>query len=387
MKLLRQIQGFLYFTKSERTGTLALLLIGIAAYTIPPLYQQSRPAHKTDFTALQADIQRFKAANPAEAPAAAASGGPFFFDPNTLSEEGFQRLGLSPKLAKTICNYRSKGGQFREADDFKKIWGLSAADFERLRPFIAFDGEDASPPSQGNEMPPPQTAEPAVSEAFAFDPNNASAEDFARLGLAPRTVKSILNYRVSGGKFRKADDFKKIYTLQEADYERLAPFIQIAAAEAVLRPVMHASGGASTPDGTTAQGPIDINRSGVEEWQALPGVGLQRARTIVNFREKLGGFVTIDQVGQTRGLPDSIFRRMRPALQLDYLEIRRINLNTVSVEDLSAHPYFSKKQAEAIFFYRQQHGAFRSLGDLSGITSLGATQAWLSQVGPYIRFD
>ena len=55
---------------------------------------------------------------------------------------------------------------------------------------------------------------------FQFNPNTASKADFQKLGLSPRTAQSILNYRNKGGKFFKKEDFKKIYTLKDEDYER-----------------------------------------------------------------------------------------------------------------------------------------------------------------------
>ena len=74
--------------------------------------------------------------------------------------------------------------------------------------------------------------------------------------------------------------------------------------------------------------------------------------------EKFGGFISIDQVSEIYGLPDSIFQKIKPHLQFESKEIRKINLNTVEPEDLAKHPYFSKKQAFRITDYRKQHGDF-----------------------------
>ncbi|NJK83456.1 MAG: helix-hairpin-helix domain-containing protein, partial [Saprospiraceae bacterium] len=61
--------------------------------------------------------------------------------------------------------------------------------------------------------------------AFAFNPNTASAAELRELGLPDRVAKTIINYRNKGGKFRRAEDLKKIYGLTPADYERLAPYL------------------------------------------------------------------------------------------------------------------------------------------------------------------
>ncbi|MCU9611836.1 helix-hairpin-helix domain-containing protein, partial [Escherichia coli] len=82
----------------------------------------------------------------------------------------FVRLGLPLNLANRICNYREKGGQFRKPEDFQKIYGLSVADFERLRPFISING---------GEKPVAdffKKGEKRAAENFEFDPNTASFE-------------------------------------------------------------------------------------------------------------------------------------------------------------------------------------------------------------------
>jgi len=52
-----------------------------------------------------------------------------------------------------------------------------------------------------------------------------------------------------------------------------------------------------------AQETININTASVEELAAaLKGVGMTRARAIVELRERLGGFNDVDQLLEVRGL-------------------------------------------------------------------------------------
>src|SRR5688572_15392016 len=60
----------------------------------------------------------------------------FYFDPNTLSAEEWQRLGLRSKTIHTIQNYLSKGGHFRKPEDLKKVYGLYPDEYERIAPYI-----------------------------------------------------------------------------------------------------------------------------------------------------------------------------------------------------------------------------------------------------------
>ena len=62
---------------------------------------------------------------------------PFHFNPNELDSNGFIRLGLRPKLAHTILNYRNKGGHFYNRAGFKKMYGLHEEEYKQLEAYIS----------------------------------------------------------------------------------------------------------------------------------------------------------------------------------------------------------------------------------------------------------
>ncbi|WP_228517502.1 helix-hairpin-helix domain-containing protein [Aliidiomarina indica] len=62
---------------------------------------------------------------------------------------------------------------------------------------------------------------------------------------------------------------------------------------------------------------VNINRASVEELAAkLRGVGLARARAIIELRETLGGFTDIDQLLQVRGLGIKVLNENRERIIL-----------------------------------------------------------------------
>ncbi len=115
-------------------------------------------------------------------------------------------------------------------------------------------------------------------------------------------------------------------------------------------------------------------------------IGEKRAQQLVKYREKLGGFLSVEQVAQMYNLPDSVFQKIRPMLVLESREIRKINLNTASAAELATHPYFSKKQADLIVNYRQQHGPYRSVDGIDQIIPF-TDKVWLAKVKAYLAVD
>lgn len=374
-----------YHTRVERLGTAALVLLCGLIFSAPVLlrlFQKAPPPMEIELSA------KLKAAQPSPDLSSHAPAAPFYFDPNTASAADFQRLGLSPKVAAGLCRYREKGGHFRSPADFAKLRSVAKPDMERLLPFVRIGGSAQGALASAERPKVPLSNNAAPPTLFPFDPNTASEAELLRLGIPPKTVQTLLKYRDKGGRFKEAAALQKLYTLPQGVYERIAPYVKIAPADGAFaqRPQTYQNGNTpmKRPDTRPKPTVLDINRATLEAWMELPGIGEFRARQIINFREKLGGFLSIGQVGEIRMLPDSTFQQIKPFLALDYTDPRKINLNTASIADLDAHPYCSKKQAEHIVRYREQHGAYASVEDLTHIETL-RDRAWLAKIKPYLE--
>lgn len=370
-----------YLSKAERYGATALMLLAVAVFIMPEIYRLLHKPEETDFLPFSHQVEAYFSAMGKENNATAELAETptlFDFDPNTASVEIFRNLGLSQKIAGTIVKYRERGGRFHSADDLQKIYTLPEEDFERLRPYIRIGG-GTDKKRQGRLA---LTVSQETSQTFSFDPNTAQEQDFLRLGLPGALVTRLLKYREKGGFFFDKSDFKKLYGLSEADFTRLEPYIAIARSEASVRPAAYSGGGGWAR--SELAGPLDINGAAPDDWRQLPGIGAARAHKIVRYRDKLGGFTTVDQVAETFDLPDSVFQKIRTRLQIQAPVYRQINLNTVTAEDLDAHPYFSLKQAQLIIAYRTQHGPFVKVEDIERIAAFTDKQ-WLGKVKPYLK--
>lgn len=225
--------------------------------------------------------------------------------------------------------------------------------------------------------------EPINAEVFYFDPNTASYNDWKRLGIKDKTIHTIQHYLSKGGKFNKPKDIGKIWGLSPADAERLAPYVNIknvnkeyTSFEKKEFPKKTASYPAKSSQ------PIDVNLADTTAFISLPGIGSKLSQRIIAFRNKLGGFYSVDQVGETYLLPDSTFQKIKPRLITGNTPVKRININTASVDEMKVHPYLKYNLANAIFNYRQQHGNFNSVEDLKKIVLI--TEEVFKKVSPYL---
>ncbi len=202
-------------------------------------------------------------------------------------------------------------------------------------------------------------------DPFPFDPNTLDSAGWRKLGVSSRTARTIRNYVAKGGQFRKAGDLQKIYGLKKTDVDRLIPYVRITAP--ATSTMFNNKGKAPVKYVKTPPPLIDINQADTLAFISLPGIGSKLANRIVNFRDKLGGFYSVQQVGETFGLPDSTFQLIKPRLQCEPPALQKININTADINRLKQHPYIRWNVANAIVQYRQQHGAFHSPEDLQQI--------------------
>jgi len=55
-----------------------------------------------------------------------------------------------------------------------------------------------------------------------------------------------------------------------------------------------------------------LNRAGVEELQRLPRVGPVMARRIVQYRDRVGRFTSVEQLLEVKGIGRKTLERLRP---------------------------------------------------------------------------
>lgn len=109
---------------------------------------------------------------------------------------------------------------------------------------------------------------------------------------------------------------------------------------------------------------VEINTADTLDFRRLPAIGPYLARKFVEYRERLGGFVSIEQLLEVYRMTLGKLDTIRPFLVLDTAWVERFDPNTVSPERLLKHPYLSPTQAKGFVNYRSKHGRFTCVEDL-----------------------
>ncbi len=230
------------------------------------------------------------------------------------------------------------------------------------------------------ETPPEENPSPTL---FPFDPNKASETELLALGFPAALSRRIANYRQKGGLFRIKRDLLKIYGLDSSLYMQLQAYILLP--DSVRQRL-------SKPPSRTSRPPryivktFDLNIADTSQLKSVTGIGSVLASRIVKFRDKLGGFITQQQVSEVYGLDSTTVENLwRVAFISEGFVPKWIDLNRATEEELSEHPYISRSMARAIVAYRFQHGAFSRVEDIRNLRQLNAQE--IERILPYLTIN
>ena len=255
-------------------------------------------------------------------------------------------------------------------------------------------------------------------ESFPFDPNTADSTTLLRLGLAPWQVKAIYNYRAKHGRYHTAEDFKRLPGMTLELWERLGKYVtidkkyryldvppvsrtrsstlsvsekktqtettpQTKPSDSIKQPVK-----ASIPVDSTRypvkfeeKTLVDINTADTNLLKKIPNIGSYRAREIVSYRQRLGGYTEVNQVMEACEMPDEVLEWF----SLVPVPVKTLNVNSLSVRQLMRHPYLSFYQAREIVEYRKEHGPIKQIEELATLDKFSSSD--IERLRPYLIFQ
>lgn len=200
-------------------------------------------------------------------------------------------------------------------------------------------------------------------EYFNFNPNNLPENEWQRLGLSDKQIKAIKNYETKGGKFRTKEDVKKMYCLPAQQYEALEPYISIPEIASFNNNYLKDKTLTENKSSKFTPIVVELNSADSVQLTKVKGIGGFYAKTIIKYRNSLGGFVTKEQLMEIWKFDSVKFNAVKNFVIVDDSEIKTININTCIASELK-HPYLSWNAANAIVNYRNKHGKFKTLEDI-----------------------
>ncbi len=274
----KKSRAFDQFSKKERIGILTCTVLVLLFLSLPYLIPRKT---LPDLSVMTAQGKKWKDMLQEEIVVKAdkvAVVQLYPFDPNTLSVEVWQTFGVPATVAKRIIHYLDKGGQFRSAEDLRKIWGMSPSLADRLIPYARTNYQRPVFKKTLNIVQP-------------IDINTADLEAWKSLpGIGNVLAERIIKYRERSNGFSSKEELKSVFGLKDSLLIQIAPYLQMN--ESNLKK-------------------LPLNQASAYQINVKTGVSLEIAKMIVKSRQENGLFTEMDQLLEIPGFKTEWLSRFK----------------------------------------------------------------------------
>lgn len=299
-------KDFFYFTKTQRQGIIVLVVFIIGVYTVPyilEIFAQHKTINAAEQKKLIKEYAEFTSSirqaetNRTYPYRYSATTYPkraiklAIFNPNTADSITFLSLGLPPWMAKNILRYRRKQGQFRTAEDFRKIYGLTEEQYQTLLPYIQIPKETILKDTTRLFTSQSTTKRDTLIKyqlGTIVSLNQADTTELKKIpGIGSGIAKMIVRRRNELGGFYKIEQLKEI----RLRVERLRQWF------AIDPRLIHR---------------ININKASIERIMHHPYINYYQAKVIVEYRKKKGMIKDLRQLVLYDEFSKEDFERITP---------------------------------------------------------------------------
>lgn len=131
---------------------------------------------------------------------------------------------------------------------------------------------------------------------------------------------------------------------------------------------------------------LDLNNSDTLDLQEVRGVGKVRARNIYKYGQKLGGYISVEQLKEVYSIDSATFEQIKPHFYAGKTEIKKINVNSDDPKYLARHPYIDFALAKAFIRFRKKYEKdFTKIEDIKLVHLMD--EETYNKLRPYIKLS
>jgi len=215
---------------------------------------------------------------------------------------------------------------------------------------------------------------------FVFNLNTLNDKGWVMLGLTEKQISIFRNYQSSGIIFYSSKDLSKCYAIWDDFINRVADFIIFPQRTEKKEKVKIEKSDEKSSEQLQI---IDLNSADSILLISINGVGPFYSKQILEYRRKLGDFISYTQFSEIWGLEKLDIKNFKNQTKIDTTFIKKININSATFDQLYSHPYINYNQSKAIINYRLQHGYFIDIKDIQNIVLFDSDL--FRKIAPYLK--
>lgn len=209
-----------------------------------------------------------------------------------------------------------------------------------------------------------------------FDPNQYSEEQWMTLGLSKKQVAVLMKYKSSG--FYAPEDLKKVFVISDEFFNIIKDSLIYP-----QKPTREYRNETVLISNEIRK--VELNSASLEELMDVKGIGKFYAEKIIQKRNELQGFVNENQLLEIWKFDSEKLETISPYITVNSMLVQPFDINTVSVNELKKHPYFSYNIANSIVKLRTQLGSYKRIEDLK--KSVLISDELYEKIKPYVMVE
>jgi DNA uptake protein ComE-like DNA-binding protein len=197
---------------------------------------------------------------------------------------------------------------------------------------------------------------------YPFNPNYITDFKGYQLGMNLNEIDKLLAFRKTGKFVNSTEEFQEITGVNDSLLQVISPYFKF--------PEWVTSKSKSSTIISKKEVIVikDINKATVEDFKEVYGVGDKLAQRIADYRSKLQGFSTNNQLFEVWNLDSVVVKETLKHFQvISPPVIQKINVNTASFKEVLSIVYIDYELTKKIFSYKEEVAEIQSIDELKKI--------------------
>lgn len=187
---------------------------------------------------------------------------------------------------------------------------------------------------------------------YPFNPNFITDFKGYKLGMSVAEIDRLLAFRKQNKFVNSAEEFQQVTKVSDSLLKAISPYFKFPDWVKNKKSYVNSF---EKKDFTKSEKKIsiDINTASQEDLIKVYGIGEGLSKRILEQKEKLGAFVSMEQMNDIWGLSPEVIENLNKSFHVSSTNsIKKININSASIKELSQFPFFKYNLAKEIVTYR-----------------------------------
>ena len=205
---------------------------------------------------------------------------------------------------------------------------------------------------------------------FPFNPSFITDFKGYQLGMSTEEIDKLLKFRADGKYINSINEFKQITGISDSLLNKISPYFKFPDWVTNKNSNFNNTSTTKKQNLKLSENFVkkDLNSATAEELKVINGIGEKLASRIINYRNKIGGFLINEQLYEVYYLDREVALRVFEQFTVIELpQIKKINLNEASFKEVLSIIYLDYEITKKIFAYRDEVTEIQSLEELKKI--------------------